>query len=165
MTDRFRRPARLAAIAISIVASCASAAVPARSQDAPGCPSGYSPAGAGCISERGRTSIERFRPIQAIRYVLGSKRLVGYFVAANGECLVTLMIAEDVDAMVGDPLPAARLVLSLRPGQSADLDSPDSETMRLTCHGEGDTVEVAVRRRNVTAADRSTTRSSLPALR
>ena len=161
MTFRFGRPVRMAAIAI--VASCLSAA--ARSQDASGCPSGYSPAGGGCISASGRTSIERFRPIQAIRYVLGSKRLVGYFVAANGECLVTLMIAEDVDPMVSDPLPAARLVLSLRPGQTADLDSAESETMRLTCHGEGDTVEVAVRRRNVTAADRSTARSSLPALR
>ena len=147
MTVRKGCAFRAAAAAIALVASCILAAAPAQ-----GCPAGYSPAGAGCISDGGRTSIEQFRPLQAIRYVLGSKRAVGYFVDAGGECRLTLMIAEEIDPMMSDPLPAARLVMSLRPGQSASLESPDSATMVVTCQGDGNTVEVAVRRRTVTAA-------------
>ena len=163
MTVRCGSVFRAAAAAIALVAGCILAAAPGRSQDVSSvaCPSGYSPAGAACISDGGRTSIEQFRPVQAIRYVLGSKRVVGYFVDADGECRLTLMIAEEIDPMMSEPLPAARLVMSLRPAQSASLKSPESETMVVTCQGEGDTVEVAVRRRNVTAAGRTAVDQSI----
>src|SRR5262245_42487205 len=98
------------------------------------------PAGAG---DDGRGASERVRPIEAIRAVLGSKRVAGYFVAANGECRLTLMIAEDVDPMTVEPFSAARLVVALRPGQSAGVDSEEGASLRLTCEDTGD--EVALR--------------------
>jgi hypothetical protein len=142
------------------------ATAPVRSQDAPsGCPPGYSSVGSRCISEGGRASIEHYRPIEAIRYVLGSKRMTGYFIDADGECRVTLMIAEEIDPMVSEPLSAARLILSMRPGQSAVIDSAEAETMLLTCQGAGDAVEVAVRRRNLSAADRGAASPSIKSTR
>ena len=53
-----------------------------------------------------------FEPIQSISYLLGSKRAIGYFEDSEGQCRVTLMIAEAVDPDVAMPTSAARLRLS-----------------------------------------------------
>jgi len=129
------------AAAAAAIAVCAAA--PARAEiPSAGCPLGYAPAGARCVSDSGRDMIEAFRPIQAIRYVLGSKRIIGYFTPVSGECRVTLMLAEEVDPMVSEPLSAARLVVSLLPGQSTSVGSAEAETMQVTCQGAADMVEV-----------------------
>lgn len=134
--------ARAVGAALTVV-GCMLAAGPARSEiPSAGCPLGYASVGARCVSETGRDVIEAFRPIQAIRYVLGSKRVIGYFTPASGECRLTLMLAEEVDPMVSEPLSAARLVVSLRPGQSASVGSAEAETMQVTCQGAADMVEV-----------------------
>jgi hypothetical protein len=153
----------MAAAAILIVMNCVLATAPAGSEGAPssGCPPGQSPVGSPCVSEGGRASIERFRPVEVIRYVLGSKRMTGYFIDVNGECRVTLMIAEEMDPMVGEPLSAARLMLSMRPGQSASLDSAEAETMLLTCQDAGGAVEIAVRRKSLSAATPSAAAPSI----
>src|SRR5262245_68060 len=132
-----------AAAALTLAIGCMAAMTPARAElPTAGCPLGYAPAGARCVSESGRDAIEAFRPIQAIRYVLGSKRVMGYFTPASGECRVTLMLAEDMDPMMSEPLSAARLVVSLRPGQSASVGSAEAETMQVTCQGAAHMVEV-----------------------
>jgi hypothetical protein len=131
-----RALARLAAAVILAVAGCLSATAPAGAQS-------------------DRSAIERIRPLQIIRAVLGSKRATGFFIAANGECAVTLMIAEEIDATAGEPMSAARLLVSLHPGQSISLDSEEGEAMRLSCQGTGDAMELAVRRGSLAAAARS----------
>ena len=85
---------------------------------------------------------ETFRSAQAISYQLGSKRAIGYFVRQDGACQVTLMIAEAIDPYVAQPTSAARLSLSMMPGQSAALASEEGETLELTCGSAAETVLV-----------------------
>jgi hypothetical protein len=85
-----------------------------------------------------------FEPIQSISYLLGSKRAIGYFEDSEGQCRVTLMIAEAVDPDVAMPTSATRLRLLMTPGQSAKLESVEGEAMVLTCGIEGRTVEVTL---------------------
>jgi hypothetical protein len=105
-----------------------------------------SPAGSAigsiCDNEKERDFIRVFQPIEAISYVLGSKRVVGYFTRVNRECRVTLMVVEEVDPMQGDPHSAARLIVSLRPEQSVSVGSMEAETMLVTCKSLADSVEV-----------------------
>jgi len=73
------------------------------------------------------------KPIYAISYVIGSKRAVGYFHPIDGKCAMTLMIAEATDPNVALAPSAARLSLSMEPGQSARLGAEEGESMVLTC--------------------------------
>ena len=73
------------------------------------------------------------KPIYAISYVIGSKRAVGYFQPIDGKCDMTLMIAEATDPNVALAPSAARLSLSMEPGQSAGLGTEEGESMVLTC--------------------------------
>ena len=91
--------------------------------------------------------IATFRPVEWISYQLVSKRAVGYFEPRDRECLVTLMIAETVDADQARPSSAARLSLAMLPGQSAALASEEGTSMELTCGAGAETV--AVKRRTL----------------
>jgi hypothetical protein len=87
-----------------------------------------------------------FRAAEAMTYVIGSKRAVGYFQSVSGKCQLTLMIAEAVDPDVAKPPSAARMSLAMMPGQSVALGSAEGETMTATCGAGGETMEI---RRNV----------------
>lgn len=87
------------------------------------------------------TDVATYRPAEAIHYVLGSKRAVGYFVGQKGECRVTLMIAEAVDPDAATPTSAARLRLAMLPGQSASFGSADGGDVMLTCGARAETIE------------------------
>jgi hypothetical protein len=86
---------------------------------------------------------EVYRPVEAISYVLGSIRAVGYFQTVDGQCEVTLMIAEVFDPDRAAPRPATRLHFAMRPRQAAALTSEEGPEMVLSCGGEAATVEVA----------------------
>ena len=83
-----------------------------------------------------------YRSAQAISYQLGSKRAIGYFMRVDGACQVTLMIAEAIDPDLAQPTSAARLSLSMMPGQSAALASEEGESLELTCGSGAETVLV-----------------------
>ena len=81
-----------------------------------------------------------YKPIQAISRVLGSKRAVGYFSREADACNVTLMVVEEVDLDVAMPPSAARVRVSLMPGQTIQLDSDERKFLDITCGPEADTV-------------------------
>ena len=85
---------------------------------------------------------EIFRATEALSYVVGSKRAVGYFQSVAGKCQLTLMIAEAVDPDVAQPPSAARMSLGMMPGQSVALGSAEGESVTATCGQNGDTLEV-----------------------
>lgn len=85
---------------------------------------------------------DSYRDIEAMSYVFGSKRAVGYFRGMSGKCHLTLMIAEAVDPDLAVPTSAARLSLALAPGQNADLRSVEGDAMTLTCGPNADVVRV-----------------------
>lgn len=81
-----------------------------------------------------------YKPIQAISRVLGSKRAVGYFSRDGKACYVTLMVAEEVDLDIAMPPSAARVRVSLMPGQTVKLDSDERKFLDLTCGPEARTI-------------------------
>jgi hypothetical protein len=85
---------------------------------------------------------DTFQPIQAMSYVFGSKHLVGYFGSRDGKCQLTLMIAEVVDLDRAPPSSAARVNLSLAPGQATSLNSVEDAPLALTCGAGARTVQV-----------------------
>jgi hypothetical protein len=93
-------------------------------------------------SARRNPGSEIYRSAQAISYELGSKRAVGYFVSHNGACQLTLMIAEAVDVDIAPSTSAARLSLSMLPGQSTALASVEGHSLALTCGAGGETMTV-----------------------
>ena len=86
----------------------------------------------------------QYRPVQSISYHLGSKHAIGTFTRENGTCQVTMMVAEAVDPEVATPTSAARLRLSLQPGQAAGLDSEEGDSIDMTC---GEAAETLIVRR------------------
>ena len=85
---------------------------------------------------------EVFKPTQGMTYTLGSKRAIGYFVNQDGVCQLTLMIAEAVDPDLAQPPSAARMTVSMMPGQSMALGSAEGESMVATCGADGKTIEI-----------------------
>ena len=81
-----------------------------------------------------------YKPIQAISRVLGSKRAVGDFSRDGDACYVTLMVAEEVDLDVAMPPSAARIRVSLMPGQTVQVDSDERKFLDITCGPEAQTV-------------------------
>lgn len=85
---------------------------------------------------------QTYRATQAMSYVVGSKRAVGYFQNVAGKCQLTLMIGEAVDPDIAHAPPAARMILAMLPGQSVALGSAEGESMIATCGAGADTLEV-----------------------
>jgi hypothetical protein len=85
---------------------------------------------------------EVFRATEAMSYVVGSKRAIGYFQNAAGKCQLTLMIAEAVDPDVAQAPSAARMSFGMMPGQSVAFGSAEGESMVATCGAGGETIEI-----------------------
>jgi hypothetical protein len=83
-----------------------------------------------------------YRATEAIDYVLGSTRALGYFQSVAGQCLLTLMIAEVVDLDRAAPESAARLRFATQPGQEAVVGSEEGPEMLLTCGAKAATLQV-----------------------
>jgi hypothetical protein len=85
---------------------------------------------------------EVYRATEAIDYVLGSTRAIGYFQTVGGQCHLTLMIAEAVDPDLAAPGPAARLRFAIQPGQVAAVGSEQGQEMLLACSATAATLQV-----------------------
>jgi hypothetical protein len=97
--------------------------------------------GGGVASAR-MSGPQTFKPTEGMTYQLGSKRAIGYFVNNDGNCQVTLMIAEAVDPDLAQPPSAARMSVGMLPGQSIALGSAEGESMIATCGTGGETLEI-----------------------
>jgi hypothetical protein len=86
---------------------------------------------------------EVYGATEAISYTLGSTRAIGYFQAVDGQCELTLMIAEAVDPDRAAPAhSAARLRFAMHPRQVAALASEEGPEMVPVCGANAATVEV-----------------------
>ena len=97
--------------------------------------------GAGVASAR-MSGPEVFRATQAMSYVVGSKKAIGYFQSVSGQCQLTLMITEATDPDVGHAPSAARLSVGMVPGQTVSLGSAEGESIVATCGAGGETLEI-----------------------
>ena len=67
--------------------------------------------------------------------MLGAKQVMGYFNNENGQCKVTIMVADAFDdAMVADS--AVRFEVALEAGAKALMDTAAGRSLEFTC-GEG----------------------------
>jgi hypothetical protein len=107
-------------------------------------------AAAPATDSRARADEATFKPLQALTYTLGSKQAVGYFQQKDGQCALTLMIAEALSPTTAAALSAARVNLTMLPGQVADLASEEGQSIAITCGSYGGSVNVT---RNNAAVD------------
>ena len=84
----------------------------------------------------------QFRPAESISFHLGSKRAMGTFSRENGTCQVTITIGDTAGRDTAQSKSAARLRLSLRPGQAAGFDSEDGDSIDMTCGEAAETLSV-----------------------
>jgi hypothetical protein len=99
-------------------------------------------AAAPATDSRAHADEATFRPLQALTYTLGSKQAVGYFEQKDGQCALTLMIAEALAPTSETALSAARVKLTMLPGQITDLASEEGQSIAITCGSYGGTVNV-----------------------
>lgn len=72
-------------------------------------------------------------PTHGVSVDVGSKRVVGYFVANNGTCNLTFLMS---DKQAGDDVPAssaARLKQVVASNSSAIVDTAEGESLELAC--------------------------------
>src|SRR5262249_45466880 len=91
----------------------------------------------GAVPAFGPTKV--YRATEAISYVLGSTRAIGYFETIGGQCELTLMITEAVDPDRTAPGSAARFRLAMRPTQVAALGSEEGPEIVLVCGADAAT--------------------------
>jgi hypothetical protein len=74
------------------------------------------------------------KPLKAISLDVGSKHVVGYFLNTEGQCKLTLMIADTFRDETSPPSSQAmRLRLMVEPGRSALVDTTDGRLLQFGC--------------------------------
>jgi hypothetical protein len=85
-------------------------------------------------SAAGSRSPTTMKPLKAISLDVGSKHVVGYFLNAEGQCKLTLMIADAARDETSEPSSQIlRLRLMVEPGRSALVDTTDGRLLQFGC--------------------------------
>jgi len=82
-------------------------------------------------------------PNEPIMTTVGGKRVLAFYVPANGGCAVNAVVW-DMDANTGtSPYASSRVRMELNPGQSMELDSSGNESLGLKCGAGGTTLTLS----------------------
>ena len=74
------------------------------------------------------------KPLMAISLDVGSKHVVSYFLNADGQCKLTLMIADAARDENSEPsAQILRLRLMVEPGRAALVDTTDGRLLQFAC--------------------------------
>ena len=101
---------------------------------------GLAAAGIGAAHAAERPGVSDYGPSQAINYSFGSKRAVGYFAVQDGNCALTMFLAEAEDGHIAPS--AARIHVTVRPGDSAELSSVEGQGLQVKCGEKASAVEI-----------------------
>jgi hypothetical protein len=71
-------------------------------------------------------------PLKVINLDVGAKRAIGYYLADNGSCNLTVLLS-DVNYLDGTTPSASRVNVTVAAGTSAKVDTIDGTTMAFTC--------------------------------
>lgn len=74
----------------------------------------------------------RVTPMKVIDLDVGAKRAIGYYLADNGGCNLTVLLS-DVNYLDGTTPSASRVNVNVAAGTSAKVDTVDGTTMQFTC--------------------------------
>jgi hypothetical protein len=79
------------------------------------------------------SSVKTLYPLHGVSIDVGSKRVIGYYVARGDTCNLTVLMS---DKQVGDDVPessAARLQQSVAANGTARIDTAQGESLELAC--------------------------------
>jgi hypothetical protein len=97
---------------------------------------GFALAGATLSKAEERDSVLTMKPLHAISFDLGRKHAIGYFLSENGQCKLTLVVA---DAMQGDAIPTdepLRFDVAINADKNARFDTAEGKALQFACaHG------------------------------
>ena len=83
-------------------------------------------------------------PIKGISLVLGTKRAIGYYIADNGACNLTLMLQEISFVEENFKPNAARVNMTVGAGTSSSLDTADGPTLAFKCQPSAASMKIEV---------------------
>ncbi len=83
-------------------------------------------------------------PIKGISLILGSKRAIGYYIADNGACNLTLMLQEISFAEEDFKPNAARVNMTVGAGTSSSLDTADGPSLAFKCQPNAAAMNIEV---------------------
>lgn len=99
---------------------------------------GAQPAGAGGAKEL------RVTPLKAINLDVGAKRAIGYYLAENGDCNLTVLLSDVFYEGEGTTPSASRFNVNVSGGTSAKVDTIDGTTMAFSCAASASDMTVRV---------------------
>ena len=80
-------------------------------------------------------------PNEPILTTVGSKRIIAFYELDKGRCAVNAVIFEKTDADTGMTT-AARVRVSLNPGQITSIDSVENKSLTLKCGDDAETLAI-----------------------
>jgi hypothetical protein len=96
---------------------------------------------AGNVSARADEAITNFGPVgpgEPILVTLGNQRIVAFYAPERGGCSVSAVVWKDEGADA--PYGSARVRISLKPGQTVQLDGAQRHSMSLLCGADAATL-------------------------
>ena len=90
--------------------------------------------------------IATLQPAKGMSFDVGSKRAISYFLARDGDCRLTVLLADPADGDAVSTAPATRVQLRVGPGEAARVDTTEGKALEFAC-------AVAARAMSVEALD------------
>jgi len=89
-----------------------------------------------------RAAALTMKPLHAISFDVGRKHAIGYFLSENGQCKLTLVVA---DAMQGDAVPTdapLRFDVAINADRDARFDTAEGKALEFACAHTSDAMTV-----------------------
>src|SRR6476646_9438408 len=80
-------------------------------------------------------------PHEPILTTVGNKRVIVFYEPDNGQCVVNAVVYDKTDAYTGMTT-AARVRVSLNPGQITSIDSVENKSLTLKCGDDAETLAI-----------------------
>lgn len=95
-------------------------------------------------AEAGSSKELRVGPLKAINLDVGVKRAIGYYLANDGNCDLTVLLADGINEGMGSVPSASRVSVRVSGGTSAQVDSIDGSAMSFACAAGANDMTVRV---------------------
>lgn len=82
------------------------------------------------------------KPLNGVSFDIGAKRALSYFLSEEGQCKLTLIVA---NKMQGDEVPTdtpVRFDVAIDAGKDARLDTAEGKSLRFDCVSQAQVLEV-----------------------
>lgn len=81
----------------------------------------------------GSDQVRRVAPLKGISFDVGAKHAVSYFIAENGRCAVTLVVADRPVTENDVPAAGSRVSVAVDGGKSVRFDTAQGKSLEFAC--------------------------------